>query len=62
MKKNLVIVMTEKTFKKKKKELQEQYVYWAEIRDNAINELHKIIKKTQKLEEKYEEYSEKTED
>ena len=60
--KNLLIVMTEKTFKKKKKELQDQYVYWAEIRDNAINELHKIIKKTQKLEEKYEEYSEKTED
>ena len=54
--------MTEKTFKQKKKELQHQYVYWAEIRDNAINELHKIIKKTQKLEEKYEEYSEKTED
>ena len=54
--------MTEKTFKKKKEELQDQYVYWAEIRDNAINELHKIIEKTQKLEEKYEEYSEKTED
>lgn len=55
--------MTEKTFKKKKKDLQDQYVYWAEIRDNAINELYKIIKKTQKLEEKYfEEHSEKTED
>ena len=55
--------MTEKTFKKKKKELQDQYVYWAEIRDNAINELHKIIKKTQKLEEKYfEEHPEKIED
>ena len=52
--------MTEKTFKKKKKDLQDQYVYWAEIRNNATNELHKIIKKTQKLEEKYfEEHSEK---
>ena len=55
--------MTDKTFKKKKKELQDQYVYWAEIRDNAINELHKIIKKTQKLEEKYfKEHPEKTEE
>ena len=45
--------MTEKTFKKKHKELQNQYVYWAGIRNNATNELHKIIKKTQKLEEKY---------
>ena len=55
--------MTEKTFKKKKKDLQDQYVYWAEIRDNAINELHKIIKKTQKLEEKYfKEHPEKTEE
>lgn len=55
--------MTEKTFKKKHKESQDQYVYWAGIRDNATSELHKIIKKTQKLEEKYfEEHPEKTED
>lgn len=52
-----------KTFKKKHKESQDQYVYWAGIRDNATSELHKIIKKTQKLEEKYfEEHPEKTED
>lgn len=48
--------MTKKTFKKK--ELQCQNVYRVEIRDNAINELHKIIKKIQKIEEKYfEEHS-----
>ena len=54
--------MTDKTFKKKKEELQNQYVYWAGVRSTAVSELHKIIMKTQKLEEKYEEYSEKTED
>ena len=54
--------MTEKTFKKKKEELQDQYVYWTGVRSTAVNELYKLIKKTQKLEEKYEEYSEKTED
>lgn len=55
--------MTEKTFKKKHKELQNQYVYWAGVRSTAVNELYKIIKKTQKLEEKYfEEHPEKTED
>ena len=45
--------MTEKTFRKKNKELQDQYVYWAEIRNRAMSELKKIIKKTHKLEEKY---------
>ena len=55
--------MTEKTFKKKTKELQDQYVYWAEIRNQAIRELHKIIKKSHKLEEKYfGEHPEKLED
>ena len=55
--------MTEKTFKKKHKELQNQYVYWTGVRSTAVNELYKIIKKTQKLEEKYfEEHPEKTED
>lgn len=54
--------MTEKTFKKKSKELQDQYVYWAELRNEAINELYKIIKKIHKLEEKYfEEHPEKIE-
>lgn len=52
--------MTEKTFKKKHKELQNQYVYWAGVRNTATSELHKIIRKTQKLEEKYfEEHPEK---
>lgn len=45
--------MTEKTYKKKTKELQDQYVYWAEIRKQAMKELDKIIKKSLKLEEKY---------
>lgn len=55
--------MTEKTFKKKHKELQNQYVYWAGVRSTAVSELHKIIRKTQKLEEKYfEEHPEKIED
>ena len=40
--------MTEKTFKKKHKELQNQYVYWAGVRRTATSELNKIIRKTQK--------------
>ena len=55
--------MTEKTFKTKHKELQNQYAYWAGVRSTAVNERYKIIKKTQKLEEKYfEEHPEKIED
>ena len=45
--------MTKKTFDKKRKELQESYVHWAEIRDKAIRELKKIIKRTHKLEDRY---------
>ena len=45
--------MTEETFKKKKRELQEQYSYWAEMRNKAINELDRIVKKTHKLEKMY---------
>lgn len=45
--------MTEKTFNKKMKELQDQYIYWAELRKKAMHELDKIIKKTHKLEDKY---------
>ena len=45
--------MTEETFKKKRQELQEQYCYWAEIRNKAINELDRIVKKTLRLEKMY---------
>lgn len=55
--------MTEKTYKKKLKELEDQYVYWAGIRRQAMKELDKIIKKNHKLEDKYfSEHPEKLED
>jgi len=55
--------MTKKTFDKKRKELQESYVHWAEIRDKAFRELKKIIKRTHKLEDKYyKEHPEELED
>ena len=45
--------MTEKTFKKKCQALQDEYVYWAEIRNKAIKELQKNIKKSHALEDKF---------
>ena len=46
--------MTKKTFDKKRKELQESYVHWAEIRDKAIRELKKIIASPEALIKKFE--------
>ncbi len=45
--------MTEAYYKRKEKELQEQYAHWASIRNEAIKKLNGIIKKSIKLEEKY---------
>lgn len=45
--------MTGKTYEKKKKELYEAYEVQAQIRNNAIKEINKIIKKLHKLEYKY---------
>lgn len=45
--------MTEKTFKKKCKELQEEYVKYAEIRNDAMNNLQRIIREYSELERKY---------
>lgn len=48
--------MTQKTFERKKKELYDAYEVQAQIRNNAIKEIDKIIKKLHKLEHKYWEY------
>lgn len=45
--------MTEKTFKKKYKELADEYIKYAQIRDDARKQLQKIIKKCHTLENKY---------
>ena len=51
--------MTEKTFKKKYKALQDEYMHWVKIRNKAIKELQKNIKKSHELEDKfYKEHSE----
>lgn len=55
--------MKKETYKKKLDALTDQYVHWAEIRNQAMKELQKIIKKHHKLEDKfYEEHPEEFEE
>ena len=46
--------MTKETFNRKKKALFEQYTYWANIRNSAIEELNKIVNKIHELEDEYD--------
>lgn len=48
--------MTKKTFERKKKELYDAYEVQAEIRNKAVKEIDKIIKKLHKLEHEYWEH------
>lgn len=48
--------MTQKTYERKKKELYDAYGIQAEIRNKAVKEIDKIIKKLHKLEREYWDY------
>ena len=55
--------MNKEQFDKKRKQLQDEYVEQALIRDKAIRKLMSIIKRIHKLEDKYfEEHPEELED
>ena len=45
--------MTQKTFERKKKELYDAYEVQAQIRNKAVKEIDKLIKKMHKLEREY---------